>query len=448
MANGPIQRLNDDCLFHIFQYLSIVDRIKLERVCKRWQAVSLESWRTFKKFDLSRTTWGLPATDKFSYIDTHVLKKVLTRCGRFLLDFDICKPFNEDGTISRKDQTKLHIIGATGNVLSIIEATCPNLETIYISDPCVNLLGLHSLVSRCQNISKFCLVSKKWIWYEEDLGNIFSSLNKLKYLKISCNNITGKCLSQLPDDIEEIHLMRMVHSSCRHVSDAINKFGNLKSLTIDAYPYIESDLLKSIASHSETLRNLRLSGYVGIDRMTEPEIRVLSKFENLEVLDFRSNCYITNEALAALATSCKKVNYINISYCFDISEKGIFHLASKMELENLIANGLTKITGENFGKMYSLKNLECRNCHRLKEENLCNLIRGAPDLELLDISWNKLNVNNIIYVADEATKRRTNLILKLFVGHTNRKTIEISSPFLNVIDSSSDESCREILNSI
>ena len=35
-----IQTLNDDCLMHIFLQLPIVDRIRIERVCKRWRALS------------------------------------------------------------------------------------------------------------------------------------------------------------------------------------------------------------------------------------------------------------------------------------------------------------------------------------------------------------------------------------------------------------------------
>ena len=124
------------------------------------------------------------------------------------------------------------------------------------------------------------------------------------------------------------------------------------------------------------------------------------------------------------------------------------HLASKSVLEDLIVNGLTKITGENFGKMYALKNLKCQNCSRLKEENLCNLVRVSSNLELLDVSWNKFNINNLIDVAIKATKTRTNLVLKLYIGHTNLNRIEASTPFLSVINSSSNESYREIFNEI
>lgn len=181
--------------------------------------MSLKSWGTFRKFDLARTTWGYPESDKFTYVDAQILKQVLNRCGRFLIHIDICKPFNVDGTISRKDESKVHIIGATRDVLKIISATCPILETILISDPCVNLLGLRSLITRCSNISKFCLVSRKWIWDEDDLAEIFATMTKLKYFKFSCNNLTGKCLQRLPKELEELHLMRMIHSSSIAVSN-------------------------------------------------------------------------------------------------------------------------------------------------------------------------------------------------------------------------------------
>ncbi|KAL7290980.1 hypothetical protein TKK_0015124 [Trichogramma kaykai] len=39
-----IDKLNDDCLERIFQFLPYENRIAVERICKRWQIVSQRSW--------------------------------------------------------------------------------------------------------------------------------------------------------------------------------------------------------------------------------------------------------------------------------------------------------------------------------------------------------------------------------------------------------------------
>ena len=36
--------LNNDVLCHIFTYLSVKDRVRVERVCKQWQAAARLSW--------------------------------------------------------------------------------------------------------------------------------------------------------------------------------------------------------------------------------------------------------------------------------------------------------------------------------------------------------------------------------------------------------------------
>lgn len=442
-------RLNDDCLLHIFQYLPIVDKIKIERVCHRWRELSLQSWSKFRKFNLTLSTWGFPESDRFTYVDAEILKQVLNRCGRFLIEIDICKRFNQDGTIRRKDSNRVHIIGATRDILRIIANSCKEIEIILISDPCVNLPGLRALMENCPKIVKFSFVSRKWIWDEDELSEIFARMVNLKYFKFSCNNITGKCLEKLPIHLEELHLMRMIHSSSIAISNVINRLCKLKALTIDSYPTINVELLRAIGSRNENLQALRLSGYVGLDYIKKEEIKEIARFENLRTLDFQHNSYITDNALKTLAFYCQKIQYINISNCFEITEKGIAHLATKPRLENLIANGLTKVTGENFEKMIHLKILVCRNCHRLKEENLCNLVRTSMNLETLDASWNKFNVNNLINIANQVTmNREAKIILKLFVGHTNYDADQIVSkatnPFFQVIDSSATDCIWEI----
>ena len=36
-SNSATEKLNDDCLIYIFNFLPVVERIKIERVSKRWQ---------------------------------------------------------------------------------------------------------------------------------------------------------------------------------------------------------------------------------------------------------------------------------------------------------------------------------------------------------------------------------------------------------------------------
>ena len=48
----PIEKLPEEILIHIFSYLPIVDRIRVERVKKSWQEMAKKSWNNFKKLDI------------------------------------------------------------------------------------------------------------------------------------------------------------------------------------------------------------------------------------------------------------------------------------------------------------------------------------------------------------------------------------------------------------
>lgn len=77
------------------------------------------------------------------------------------------------------------------------------------------------------------------------------------------------------------------------------------------------------------------------------------------------------------------------------------------------------------------------------------------NLEILDISWNKFNVNELINIANISTMIRKHGILKLYVGHTNFNNdndnddlIHELNPFCKVYNSSSSLSDGEIYRKI
>ena len=81
-----IHSLNNDCLIHIFQYLSIKDKIVLEDVCSRWNAVSKLVWNNV-------TSIKVDEFFKEEYLhetkiqNTTFLIKVLNRCSDYLLRY-------------------------------------------------------------------------------------------------------------------------------------------------------------------------------------------------------------------------------------------------------------------------------------------------------------------------------------------------------------------------
>ena len=84
---SPIGILNDDCLIYIFDFLSIANRIRIERVSKRWQKVAKESWRQLKVLNLRPIYLGLKpfgTRHEFPTITEQVTEKILKKCGKYV----------------------------------------------------------------------------------------------------------------------------------------------------------------------------------------------------------------------------------------------------------------------------------------------------------------------------------------------------------------------------
>ncbi|XP_043464709.1 F-box/LRR-repeat protein 2-like [Leptopilina heterotoma] len=415
----PIHRLNDDCLIHIFHYLPIVDRVKIESVCQRWRAVCQEAWRGFRTLDLSQTTWGFTIKNKKKYVDTPTLRKVLLRCGRFLNHIDFSQP--------------LHRLSQS--TLTIVSKFCPNLQSIDLSSLNVSSSGILALTANCSNITKLSLGSCSNSC-DNDLLQLFTKNKELKYLKISSNCLTGKCLSYLPkDSIQEIIL-----SECNMVSpcfflNALKKFDNLHSLTLQTCVSFNDSVVQALRLRTNSLKNLELSGYFPM--LSSQALKNLAELVNLEKLNLGQNISVTDDCLLVVSECCKQLKSIDINGCQAVTDNGIAGLVTLPKLEVLIISYLGKVTDQHLGNLQSLRILECRGCPDIKDMGLCTLAFMATKLELLDISGCNCVTNNWIDCAIRYTESRTNgIILKVFIGSSGIDvgSVKEVSPFLQLIN--------------
>lgn len=416
---NPIHRLNDDCLIHIFLYLPIVDRVNIERVCKRWRAVSQEAWRGFRHLDLSQTTWGFTQFAKKKYVDTPTLRKVLLRCGRFLNHVDFSLPSH------RLSQSTLTIVGKL----------CPNLQTIDLTSLNVSSSGILALTANCSNIAKLSLGSCTCSC-DNDLLQLFSKNKLLKYLKITSNSLTGKCLLYLPADaIEEIILVECNGVSPCYFLNALKKFDKLHSLTLQTCVSFNDSVIQALRLRAKSLRNLELSGYFPM--LSSQALQNLAELVNLQKLNVGQNVSVTDDCLLVVSACCKHLQYLDIHGCQDVTNKGLAGLVTLPKLEKLIISYLGKVTDQPLGNLLSLKSLQCRGCPEIKDMGLCNLVFMATQLELLDISGCNSVTNNWINLAIKCTENRTNgIILKVYVGGSGIDVCKIKeiSPFLQIIN--------------
>ncbi|XP_034187715.1 putative RNA-binding protein EEED8.10 [Osmia lignaria lignaria] len=413
-----IQTLNDDCLMHIFLQLPIVDRIRIERVCKRWRALSQESWRSVKRLDLSCSTWGFFPNTKRKEINTGILRKVLLRCGRFLTEINLSQ------FPCQLNQSTLTIVGKL----------CPNLQRIDVTDLTVSASGINSLTNNCRDITRFSLGSTTHIC-DMDLQKLFEVNPKLRYFKVAFGKICGKCLGYLPLDTMEEIVLECCTCLQRHLlSQAIAKLQNLKSLTISKCVDISGNVIQTIGTHCVNLKTLELSNVSYL--IQSDDMLHITQLSNLEILKISMNIAVMDELLTNLALKCLRLTYVDISECFFVKNVGIAAIATLPKLEVLIINDLQRITDMNFPDMNNLKRFECRCC-QFTDKTVTNLIGSAPQLELLDLSECRGVTNITLNKAATITISRTNnTLLKVFVGGTSVNICKFDkvSPFLQVVN--------------
>ena len=86
--NSTIDILNHDCLAKVIGYLNFAQRIKVERVCRKWRYVAYNmAWENAFSLVLNSTTLGVkPFYGKFGLaeINCYVAQQILNRCAKYL----------------------------------------------------------------------------------------------------------------------------------------------------------------------------------------------------------------------------------------------------------------------------------------------------------------------------------------------------------------------------
>ncbi|XP_031782796.1 F-box/LRR-repeat protein 2-like isoform X3 [Nasonia vitripennis] len=366
-----INKLNDDCLTKIFMFLPIVDRVRIEGVCKRWRNISKESWQNFKTLNADLAIWG---SDVVFYSPNvrRILEQVLQRSGSFLRHLDLF-------LFLRMESYILHSIGNL----------CPNLQYLDIQTIKLTLPAMKILTKNCHNLKALTFGESTMACDDTPLSEFFSENKQLQYLKLVLNySCTGKCLLSLPADMDTIIMERCSLRSINYLSRALKQFGQLKTFSF----------MRSVCS-----------------ALCDPFPTVIHSLPTtLKILEM-SNLLFSN--IDCIAENCKKLYHLDISGSKNVTETGIQAITSLPEIKHLVLNYLPEITGYNFTYMPKLQTLCCRGCDHLKDDGLCTLLTMCDLIEFMDLYGCVQITNILLKCALNVVKTRTNnLVLHLILS--------------------------------
>ncbi|XP_071554433.1 putative RNA-binding protein EEED8.10 [Temnothorax nylanderi] len=394
--NVSIHMLNDDCLRHIFLFLPIKERVRIEIVCKRWRDLSQDLWRTMT-FDFNLSS------SKMYPNGFRAFYKILLKYGRFLT------------------RINLYGRGLRPSALTVIGKFCPNLTNIDVTALTVCASGIRTLANNCRNITKFNLGPSTYSC-DNELKCLFKLNQNLENLAITRNNILGKCLLCLPEQtMHTIILDHCDHLQETHLLMALKKLENLKHLAINRCSYIrenccEHTTLEVIGQHCKSLRTLELDGDLPFAQTAD--MLYLIHLVNLQVLKITCNPKVSDNFLTDLVQHCQQLTNVDITGCSNVSDVGLTAIATLVRLEKLNVTDMQQITDDGLKNVCNLKVFKCRRC-LFSDRGMTTLIQSSPDLQLLDLSGCRNIKDSTLEVAKDVCSSRTNnMMLKMIVKGT------------------------------
>ncbi|KAF8767088.1 putative RNA-binding protein EEED8.10 [Argiope bruennichi] len=411
-----INEMTDDMLLLIFSYLGIRDRIRLEFVCRKWRKLALELWRCQTNLNLQNVfcIWeGRPLTNR-------ILLSLLKKCA---------------GNLKRLDlSTASHTLDY--KAVEIIAQCCPNLEHINLSSVKVTNVSLQQLAIKCPKLKHVILqrcfeVGEKGIWW------LLHLCKKLECIDLTGNpRITGQCFHMAGPNLHTCALTKCSRFSPMGFTKLATRCRNLSALYLNDCFQLSDRALELLC---QSLKNLKIL-YVGgiFPDLTASGLHHIGRLSSLENLSLAQNQQVDDDVVYAVSRGCKKLRFLDLSGCDEISDYSLTSLATCYSLRTLHISYLDRITDEGLSSIArhgSLETVLLRGCPNIGDQGLLTLVLLSPYLQHLDVSGCQ-HVTNVTVTAclDSVQARSSGKKLTLIAGGTSieLEALELDSNLLEV----------------
>ncbi|GFU09252.1 RNA-binding protein EEED8.10 [Nephila pilipes] len=411
-----INEMTDDMLLLIFSYLGVRDRIKLESVCRKWRKLALELWQCQTSINLQNVfcIWeGRPLTNR-------ILLSLLKKCAGNLRKLDL--------------STASHTLDY--KAVEIIAQCCPNLEHINLSSVKVTNVSLQQLAIKCPKLKNVILqrcfeVGEKGIWW------LLHLCKKLECIDLTGNpRITGQCFHMAGSSLHTCALNKCSRFSPMGFTKLATRCRNLSALYLNDCFQLSDRALELLCQSLKHLKVLYVGGV--FPDLTASGLHHIGRLSNLENLYLSQNQHVDDDVIYAVSRGCKKLRFLDLSGCNEISDYSLTSLSSCYNLRTLHISYLDRITDEglsSISRQGSLETMLLRGCPNIGDQGLLTLVLLSPYLQHLDVSGCQ-HVTNVTVTAclDSVQARSSGKKLMLIAGGTSieLEALELDSNLLEV----------------
>nr|XP_016930056.1 uncharacterized protein LOC108009865 [Drosophila suzukii] len=202
-APPAIMSLNDHCLEHVLQCLTLSDQIHFARTCLRFRAVyQMATARLHKEVSLDQfdgmTVWDL--RDFFELSGCHVQKV--------------------EGTMPTVHELRL---------CDFLAVKCSNIQTMELFNTPMSSRNMHKVFGKMPKLKTLHLIMSN---VSDSNLMALRNLSSLKTLNLDGNPLEGKNLAKMPPTIESLSLNKCSYFEDNYLSRTCNSFPQLKELSI------------------------------------------------------------------------------------------------------------------------------------------------------------------------------------------------------------------------
>uniref|UniRef100_A0A0R3S2W7 F-box domain-containing protein n=1 Tax=Elaeophora elaphi TaxID=1147741 RepID=A0A0R3S2W7_9BILA len=372
IVQEDINSIPDHILISIFTLLPIVDRIRIERVCRRWRHIAKNySWTMTTEFSYSSLIGdkecSLPCLIERPIVGNKEIKSLAQRCGDHLLEMDL-HAFRDT---------------LTYNVCMCFAIHCPNLTVLNMYGIQLTNSSLKSLGRHCPNLEivNFHRCFQESV-VERGLTSFFSKCQNLREVDVGENErLTGlPSFTMLPRSIVNLKIggcFRLTATSLFAIRD---RCPDLVALTMNSVDNISPTHLNSFFASLPKLELLKFGECYVSHTLGGIEIN-FSLMKNLTELTVLRNTVI----------GCKQLKYVDLSGCSRfVSNVGLRELAKLPYLSHLNLSYMRVVDDQTIriiAEKGTLQTVLLHRCDEVSDEAIKMLLKHCPFLTALDISF-------------------------------------------------------------